>query len=224
MKMMRGVGISLVMILFSALVIHGEDLSEYRDFSFRMSLAEVSKRVDLKPLHTELLHERPVVIQELTWWPRDSSGSLLQADSIRQILFTFYNGELYKILVTYDRRATEGLTIDDMVEAISAKYGTATRPDVEISFPTNELYMSTEKVVARWEDSQYSFNLFRSTVLNTFGLVMFSKELDAQVRAAVAASIKLEGEEDRQKEIGRQQKETDDLEVARQKNRKTFRP
>jgi hypothetical protein len=79
-------------------------------------------------------------------------------------------------------------------------------------------------VVARWEDSQYSFNLFRSTVLNTFGLVMFSKELDAQIRAAVAASIKLEGEEDRQKEIERQQEEADDLEVARQKNRKTFRP
>jgi hypothetical protein len=53
---------------------------------------------------------------------------------------------------------------------------------------------------------------------------MFSKELDAQIRAAVAASIKLEGEEDRQKEIERQQEEADDLEVARQKNRKTFRP
>jgi hypothetical protein len=53
---------------------------------------------------------------------------------------------------------------------------------------------------------------------------MFSKELDAQVRAAVAASIKLEGEEDRQKEIEGQKREADELEAARQKNRKTFRP
>jgi hypothetical protein len=111
-----------------------------------------------------------------------------------------------------------------MVQALSANYGTATRADVEISFPTNELYRSTEKVIARWEDSQYSFNLFRSSFLNSFGLIMFSKGLDAQVRAALAESIKLEGQEDLQKEIERQKKEADNLEVARQKNRKTFRP
>ena len=53
---------------------------------------------------------------------------------------------------------------------------------------------------------------------------MFSKELDTQVRAALAESIKLEGQEDSQREIERQKKEADNLEVARQKNRKTFRP
>ena len=80
-----------------------------------------------------------------------------------------------------------------MVEAISAQYGTATRPDVEISFPTSELYKSTEKVIARWKDSQYSFNLFRSCFLISFGLVMFSKRLETQVRAALAEPIKLGG-------------------------------
>ncbi len=160
----------------------------------------------------------------MTWWPREPSGSSLQADSVWQVSFTFYNGELYRILVTYDRHATEGLSIEDMVEAISAKYGTATRPDVEISFSTNELYRSTEKVIARWEDSQYSINLFRSGFLNSFGLVMFSKRLDGQAEAAIAESVKLEGREDLQKEIERQKKEADNPEVARQKNRKTFRP
>jgi len=53
---------------------------------------------------------------------------------------------------------------------------------------------------------------------------MFSKRLDAQAGAAIAKSIKLEGQEDPQKEIDRQKKETGDLEAARQKNRKMFRP
>src|SRR5207245_141477 len=181
MKIMRSVVVSLAMILLSASVIHAQDLSKYRNFSFGMSSVELSKQVDSQPLQTKLIQKRPAVIQELTWWPRESSGSSPQAEPIWQVLFTFYNGELYRILVTYDRHATEGLGIEDMVEAISAKYGTATRPDVEISFPTNELYRSTEKVIARWEDSQYSFNLFRSSFLNTFGLVMFSKGLDVQV-------------------------------------------
>jgi hypothetical protein len=53
---------------------------------------------------------------------------------------------------------------------------------------------------------------------------MFSKRLNVQADAAIAKSIKLEGQEDPQKEIDRQKKETDDLEAARQKNRKMFRP
>jgi hypothetical protein len=53
---------------------------------------------------------------------------------------------------------------------------------------------------------------------------MFSKRLDGEAEAAIAKSLKLEGQEDPQKEIGRQKKETDKLEVDRQKNRKIFRP
>src|SRR5713226_3688583 len=224
MKIMRIAGISLVMILLSAPLIHGQDLSKYRSFSLGMSLVELSNQVDLKPLQTKLIDKHPAVIQELTWWPRESSGSSLEADTVWQIFFSFYNGELYRILVTYDRDATKGLTAEDMVQAISAQYGTATRPDTQISFPTNELYRSTEKVIARWEDSQYSINLFRATSLNSFGLVMFSKRLDRQAEAAMAESVNLERQEDLQREIDRQKKETDKLEVARQKNTKIFRP
>ncbi len=219
MKIVRSVGIPLVMILLSAPLIRGQDLSKYRGFSLGMSLPELSSQVDLRPLQTKVIQKHPAVIQEF-----NSSDYSLQADSVGQIFFSFYNGELFRILVTYDRDATHGLTAEDMVQAISTKYGTATRPAGEISFPTNELYRSTQKVIARWEDSQYSINLVRSRFLNSFALVMFSKRLDAQADAAIAESIKLEGQGDPQKEIGRQKKETDDLEAARQKNRKIFRP
>jgi hypothetical protein len=224
MKVIRSVGISLVMILLSALLVRGQDLSKYRDFSLGMSLPELSSQVDLRPLQTKLIQKHPAVIQELTCWPGGSSDHSRQTDSVRQIFFSFYNGELFRILVTYDQGATHGLTAEDMVQAISAKYGTPTRPVGEINFPTNELYRSTEKVIARWEDLQYSINLVRSRFLNSFALVIFSKRLDAQVDAALAKSIKLEGQEEPQKEIDRRNKETDDLETARLKNRKIFRP
>ena len=224
MKMVRSLGISLVVILLSAPFVRGQDLSKYRDFSLGMSLPELSSQVDLGPLQTKLIQKHPAVIQELTCWPGGSSDYSRQTDSVWQIFFSFYNGELFRILVTYDQDATHGLTAEDMVQAISTKYGTPTRPVGEISFPTNELYRSTEKVIARWEDSQYSINLVRSRFLNSFALVMFSKRLDAQADAAIAKSIRLERQEDPQKEIDRQKKETVDLEVARQKNQKIFRP
>jgi len=224
MEIRRIAGISLVAMLLSAPSIRGQDLSKYRGFSLGMSLPELSNQVDLRPLQTKLIQKHPAVVQELACWPGGSSDHSRQADSVWQIFFSFYNGELFRILVTYDRDATHGLTAEDMVQAISTNYGTATRPAGEISFPTNELYRSTQKVIARWEDSQYSINLVRSRFLNSFALVMFSKGLDAQADAAIAKSIKLEGQEDPQKEIDRQKKEADDLEAARQKNRKIFRP
>src|SRR5437879_13889880 len=159
MRMMRCVGISLVMILLSAPLIRGQDLSKYRGFSLGMSLPELSIQVDLRPLQTKLIQKHPAVIQELTCWPGGSSDYSLQADSVWQIFFSFYNGELFRILVTYDQDATHGLTAQDMVQAISTKYGTARRPAGAISFPTNELYRTTEQVLARSKRSTYSTNL-----------------------------------------------------------------
>ena len=224
MKMMWSVGIAFVMILFSAPLVRGQDLSKYRDFPFGMSVADLSKQIDLRPLQTKLIRKHPAVVQELTCWPGGSSDHSGQTDSVWQIFFSFYDGELFRILVTYDQDATHGLTAEDMVQAISTKYGTATWPAGEISFPTNELYRTTEKVIARWEDSQYSINLVRSRFLNSFALAMFSKRLNAQAEAAIAKSLKMEGQEAPQKEIDRQKKKTDDLEAARRKNRKMFRP
>ena len=225
MKMMCSLVSSLVMILLSAQCIHGQDLSKYQTFSFGMRLVDLSAQVDQKPTEANLIHRRPALIQELMWWPPLASGTRL-AEPVRQILFSFYNGELYRILVTYDRYVTEGLTADSMVRTMSAKYGTATRPTAEINFTTNETreYGTTEKVIVRWEDSQYSFNLFRSPLSNTFGLVMFSKRMDARAEAAIAESLKLEGQEDQQKEVARVKKEANDLETSRQKNIKAFRP
>jgi len=50
-------------------------------------------------------------------------GTSYQSDTVEQILFSFYNGELYLMSVTYDQTATKGLTEEDMVKSISAKYG-----------------------------------------------------------------------------------------------------
>jgi hypothetical protein len=224
MKTIRNSILCLSALFLTASLLHGQDLSKYRDFSLGMSLPELSSQVDLRPLQTKLIRKHPSAIQELTCWPGGSSDYSRQRDSVWQIFFSFYNGELFRILVTYDQDATHGLTAEDMVQAISTKYGTPTRPVGEISFPTNELYRSTEKVIARWEDSQYSINLVRSRFLNSFALFMFSKRLDAQVEAALTKSIKLEGQEKPQREIDRQKKETDDLEAAPQKNGKIVRP
>jgi hypothetical protein len=224
MKIMRIVVVSLAMTLLSAPVIHGQDLSKYRNFSFGMSVLNVSKQVDRQPTEPKMIHQRPALIEESTWYPSQPYDSSRPAEPVEKILFSFYNGELYRMLVTYDRSAIKGLTDEDMIRVVSAKYGVAARPVADINFPLNPSYRANEKVIARWEDSKYSLNLFRSSTSDTFALVMFAKQLDAQAGVSIAESVRLEQVEAPQKEAARVKKEADDLEGERQKNIRTLRP
>jgi hypothetical protein len=213
----------IVVILLSIPHVHAQDLSRYRNFSFGMTVADLSKQVDQKPANAAVLHERPALIQELTWFPPQPYSNLRPAEPVDQILFSFYNDTLYRMLMTYDSSATKGLTDEDMIRVVSAKYGLATRPIAMVNFPMNPSYKSTEKVIARWEDSQYSLNLFRSYG-DTFAIVMFTKQLDAQAGISIAESVKLEQQEAPQKQAAHTKKVAEDLELDRQKNIKTLRP
>lgn len=223
----RFFGFSLQAAPVSTPLIHAQDLSRYREFQFGMNLLTIAKLVDMKPSEARTIHQRPALIQELNWQSQLSLTSS-QADPVRSILFSFYNGELFRIVVNYDRYKTEGLTMEDVVEAISAKYGTATKPAAEITFSSSQVYNDSEVVIARWEDSQYSLNLFRSSYQPTFGMIAFSKRLDALARAAIVEAIRLDEQEAPQREIERQEKQDQKdhaaQEKARQVNKATFRP
>jgi hypothetical protein len=213
-----------VVVLLSIPQVHAQDLSRYRNFSFGMTVADISKQIDQKPANAAVVHERPALIQELTWFPPQPYGTSRPAEPVDQILFSFYNGALYRMLLTYENSATKGLTDEDMIRVVSAKYGMATRPVAAVvNFPMNPSYKATEKVIARWEDSQYSLNLFRSYG-DMFAIVMFSKKVDAEAGTSIAESVKLEQDEAPQKAAARAKQAADDVELERQKNIKTLRP
>jgi hypothetical protein len=225
--MTRSLVVCFFMIVASLLSIpqvHAQDLSKYRNFSFGMTVADISRQIDQTPANAAVVHERPALIEELTWLPPQTYSSARPAEPVDEILFSFYNGTLYRMLVTYENSATKGLNDEDMIRVVSAKYGPATRPVAAIvNFPLNPTYKTTEKVIARWEDSQYSLNLFRSYG-DTFEIVMFSKKVDAEAGTSIAESVKLDQEEAPQKAAARVKKNADDLELERQKNIKTLRP
>jgi len=224
MKTMRSSILCLVVLLLTAPLLRAQDLSKYRHFTLGMSLTKVLERTGQKMADVKLIHSRPALVQEIGWWPPSVPGVSFQSDTVEQILFSFYNGELYKISVTYDRTSTEGLTAEDMVKSISAKYGPATNAAVEIDPAKNDGYVVRQKPVASWEDAQYSFNLARSSSTDHLGLIIYSKRVNAEAELAIAEAVKLEEQEGPNREAERQKKQTDDLEVARQKNRKIFRP
>jgi hypothetical protein len=224
MKTIRSSILCLVVLLLAAPLLRGQDLSKYRHFALGMSVARVLERTGQKMADAKVLHGRPALIQELTWWPSNLPGTSFRSDTVEQILLSFYNAELYKIYVTYDRTSTEGLTTEDMVKSISVKYGPATSVKSEVDSATYEPYDMKQKPVATWEDSQYSLNLIRSSSSGSFELLIYSKRLNAEAEVALAEAVKLEKLEEPQREAARQKKQMDNLEVARQKNQKIFRP
>ena len=222
----RILSISIQWAALAAPLLCAGNLSSYRGFQFGMDLPAVVKLVGMNSSEAKVIHQRPELIQELDWRPSRIPGSSPDTDSVKSIVFSFCNGALFRMVVNYDRYKTEGLTVEDMVEAISANYGTATRPPAEIMFPS--IYNESVKVMARWEDSQYSFNLVRSSYQLSFGMVVYSKQLDALAQAAITEARRLDQQEAPQKELELRQKQQADsrvlLEKARLANKPSFRP
>ena len=224
MKTVRNSILCLSAFFLTASLLHGQELSKYRGFSLGTSLPNVLKLSEQKLADVTTIHVRPMLIQELTWWPSRSAGTSARPDSVEQILFSFSNGDLYKISVAYERTSTEGLTAADMVKSISAKYGPATSVESEIDPVMNALYNMKQNSVASWQDSQYSFDLVRTSLSNHFGLVIYSKRVNAEAEIGIAQGMKLEEQERPEREANQKKKEADDLEAVRQKNQKTFHP
>ena len=224
MKIIRFLAATLTALLFAAPILRAQDFSKYRDFSLGTNLATVLKRTDKKLTDINTTHAAPTLFQELTWWPPSLPGPSSRSDSVEQVLFYFFNGELYKIAVTYDQSSTEGLTAEDLIKTISATYGPPTSVVPEPASRLNVGYDMQQKTIASWQDSQYCLNLVRTASSDRFGLLTYSKRMNAEAELGLVEAARIEKEQAPAREAERQKKETDALELARQQNQKSFRP
>ena len=217
---------ALAPLLVTVASLAADDLSKYRDFQLGADLPTVSKLIGASPSQAKVIHSRPALVQDLEWRPQ-SLGSSPKAESAQEVLFSFYNGTLFRTSVKYDRYETEGLTTEDFVEAISAMYGPPTMLPAPMK-PVKESYGDQEEVVARWEDPQYRFDLLRAPYGPTYTLVGILKSLELPVQAANVEAQRLDDREAPQREAARAAKEQDakaaTLEKARIVNRAKFRP
>src|SRR5689334_25361635 len=112
-------------LVLSTYPLQGQDRSRYRDFQLGSDLPSVSALASVPASEAKTIHQRPAVMQELTWRrPYVLNGSTaLSNDPVRQIVFSFYNDQLSKIVIDYEHDRTVGLTDADAIDAISATYG-----------------------------------------------------------------------------------------------------
>ena len=202
------------------------DLSQYRNFQLGTDLATVADQAGAHPSKATVMHSRPILIQELVWRPRPLVWSS-ETEPVQKVVFSFYDGELFRIVVDYDQYQTAGLTTDDMVEAISATYGMAAKPASPVK-TAQERYGDQEEVLARWQDPEYCFDLIRSSYGRSFMLVGVLKRLEAPAQAAILEATRLDAQEAPQRDAARKAGEEEaarvKLEKSRLVNKPKFRP
>ena len=202
------------------------DLSKYRTFRLGTSLPTVKKQAGVNSSEVKIIHRRPVLIQELEWRP-GVLGSGAQTEPAKEVVFRFYEGALFMIMVTYDRYDTEGLTAEDLIEAISRTYGLAGKPTAAAQ-TAQARFGDVEQIVAEWQDPHYRFELIRSSYGPSFKLVGFLKKLEAPAQAAMLEAKRLDEQEAPQREAVRRASEEEaarvKLEKARLVNKPKFRP
>ena len=184
-------GLPTIGILFGVIgtpTLFAADFSSYRGLQFGMDLTATTKQAGTKPTEARLVHQRPSTIQEMEGQPSPFFlPEPVKPDPVKEALLCFLDGQLFRIVVTYDRYKTQGMTADDIVEAISLTYGAPTKPKADISN-----YAEVAAVLARWQDSEYSSDLVRTGDGSSFAMILYSKRLDAVAQAAIVEAVRLE--------------------------------
>jgi len=186
----------------------------------------VAKQTGVSTSQATTIQHRPALIQELTWNPQ-SLGWSPKAEAAQEVVFSFFDGQLFRIVVHYDRYETEGLTSKDIVDAMSLSYGPAVKPS-PMTKALLGVYDEPEETVARWEDPLYRFDLIRSLQGPSFRLVGVLKRLEAPAQASILEAKRLDDQEAPQRDAARIAGEEETaragLENARLVNKAKFRP
>ena len=210
----------------------GQGLSQYRNFELGSDLASVSTLAGIASSDAKIIHQRPAVLQDLAWRPSHwvEGSTSPSTDPVEQIVFSFYNDQLFRVVVDYGHERTEGMTDADMIEAISSEYGTplkrTSRVPVRVA---SRLETESGSPLARWGDTGHAVVLYRtSSYGEAFRLIVTEAPLDALARKAETQATRLNEQDAPRREIARQKKERDDARAAAAKarvaNKGIFRP
>lgn len=208
-----------------------QDLGRYREFELGSEVAAVSNVTGIALSDVKVVHHRPALIQELTWRPRyGRPRPASDTESVERVVFGFYDDQLFRVTVDYDRERTKGLTDADMIEAISSVYGGQVKLTVSRNRQAQPVYEdSLGTPIAQWGTLDHSVMLYRSfSYATSFRLVVTSEPMAALARTAAARALELDAREAPQREAARERKETEDRraadEKARSRNKPAFRP
>ena len=182
------------------------ELARYRDVTLGDSVPVVVERLQAAASDVKVLYEQPSLVQELTWKPhRFVSGTTVTPDPLAEMVLTFHLGHLARIVASYDRERTMGLTDADLHELLSSAYGVAmlrstpTQPSLGPIGPE-----SPRKTLSSWADAETLVLLWREEYPRRVGLTITSVVADRALQEAIRAGAGIEAEAAPQRALDKQ--------------------
>ena len=206
------------------------DLGLYREFRLGTPIADVIARTGSAERDVKTLHERPALLQELSWRLPYVSPQAPLADrgAVASVVFSFIDNQLFKMAVEYDRSRTEGLTKDDLIAALSDLYGPRSTRPAPAAARSQSDSLDSQTILARWMDAGTVVALQQSAYGGGFGLVITSVPLEARARHAQVTAATLDARDAPAREAARAKAEADAARAAAEKtrtaNKSTFKP
>ena len=196
----RSLAVSVCTVFFSVLfgfshLASAQDLSRYREAAFGSSVSAVVAVTGTNASDVKVIHQRPALIQELTWRPQYAIGRPVgRSEAARDVTYRFYDNELFSIIVVYEPRLVAGLTNADLIDAVSAVYGPATLTAAASQPPAPAPAGSIDNTtaIARWQSTDYEFTLMREVYPETFRLIGVARQLGTVARAAEIEATRLD--------------------------------
>ena len=217
--------LTAAVLVFSSQFASAQDLTRYRAYTLESSLESVLAAGSARPSDISVVHQRPAVIQELTWRPSYADSRSDPVDPVRQIVFSFCDNALYQVLVGYDATRTDGLSNQDIIYALTVTYGAPMRSSSRnrpLDAPSNTV------VLAQWESDVSSLTLLRAVYSAEFQLLLTSKALGTRARGAIREATRLDIAQAPRREIEQRQKDAAEaaatLAKVHAKNKAAFRP
>ncbi len=227
--MLRSFLLTLTLALSIALPATGAEspLAQYRGVTLGDSVQSVVDRLQLVASDVKVTHERPTVVQEVTWRQhRFISGSSVAPDTLAEMVLTFYDGRLARITVLYDRERTQGLTDIDLREAMGLVYG----PSILIATPTPGTlgHAYARHTIGHWEDADSRLLLWREQYPTRLGLTISAIAADRDLQQVIATAESLRAAEAPARELARRSAEAAAVqakdEKTRRENKAGFKP
>jgi len=202
-------------------------LSRYRGLTLGDPVQVVVDQLNVTSSDVKVVHERPTLIQRITWRPRRLiSGTVVEPDSLGEMVLTFHLERLTSIAVIYDLDRTRGLTNADLHEAFTNTYGTS----ILVPTPTRTALTSRAEpeIIGRWDDTETLVLLWRESSTNRIKLTVTAIAADRATQEAIADSVRLEESEAPARDLARRANEEAALrardEKSRSDNKAIFKP
>ena len=226
LTLQRG-GVSAACVVLAVWTASAAELSRYREFELGSSVAAVTAVTLSAERDLKILHNRPALLQEVTWQPRYMTGApVADRNSIGEMVFSFVDDRLFKMTVVYERGRTTGLTNADMIAALTELYGVPTGKAEPPRAAADAL--DTVAVIAEWRQEDTHMSHRRGRYNESFSLVITSVSLDAIARKAQASALVMDVREAPAREAALLKKRADEQrqveEQTRTANKKVFTP